>query len=277
MMSAIVVLLATCNGGKYLAEQIKSLLRQSYSVDIIIKDDGSEDATVGIIEAYSKQYKNIHFCKDSMTFGTPQGTFNFLLRYAKSFEKYDYFMFCDQDDVWLEDKVQRSFDQMKILESTHNVGPMMVFSNLFIADENMKIQHHSMWESEKLDITIMKNLYKILALNVVTGSTIMINKKASEVVFPMPLNDVLHDHWIAVNIVKYGYYSYIEDPLTIYRQHQKNLVGSTSRGIKYFIRKILHLVRDIRSFKKKYSHFNFKISLVKVCFYKVVLNLKRIY
>lgn len=277
MASSIVVLLATYNGSKYLAEQIESLLRQSLSVDIIIKDDGSVDDTVRIIELYSKKHKNIHFYDSPISFGTPQGTFNFLLGYAKSFQKYDYFMFCDQDDVWLKDKVQRTFEQMKILESTSNLAPMMVFSNLSIANEDMKIQHFSMWESEKLDIAIMKNLYKILALNVVTGSTIMINRKALEVVFPIPLDNILHDHWIAVNIVKYGYYAYLEDPLTIYRQHENNLVGSSSKGAKYFIQKALHLIHDIQFFKKKYSYFNFKISLFKVCFYKVMLNFKRIY
>ncbi|ADN08334.1 glycosyltransferase [Sulfurimonas autotrophica] len=275
-LNNIVILLAVYNGEKYLTQQIESLTNQSVKVDIIIRDDGSTDNSIKIIKDYVDNYDNIYFLEDDLLSTRAQSNFSILLEYAKKLNKYKYFMFCDQDDVWLDNKVEYTLNKMLELEKKYSNFPLMVFSNLIVANNNLEIISTSMWKSEKLDIDIMKNLYDILSLNVVTGSTIMINEYALHKMSPMPLNYIYHDHWIAANIVKYGKYAYIEEPLTIYRQHEHNVLGSSNKGIKYFIQKIIDLFIHFSNFKKKYSYFDFEISLSRVIFHKVILNIKRL-
>ncbi len=276
-MNKIVILLAVYNGEKYLTQQIESLIKQSFQVDILIRDDSSTDDSIKIIKEYVENYDNISFLQDDILTNTAQGNFSVLLEYAKGLGQYRYFMFCDQDDIWLHNKVQYTLSKMLELENKYSDFPLMVFSNLIVANSNLDTISNSMWKSEKLDINVIKNLYDILALNVVTGSTIMINEYALHKISPMPTDYIYHDHWIAVNIVKYGKHIYVEEPLTIYRQHEHNVLGSSNRGVRYFVQKTIDLIINFSNFKKKYSYFDFEISLVKIIFHKIKLNTKRLF
>ncbi len=274
-MHKIDILLATHNGEKYLEAQLKSLLAQSYSHwDIIIHDDNSTDNTIGIIKGYAKQYPNkITFINDSIFFQNASENFNFLLEHSNA----DYIMFCDQDDIWLPHKIKVSLERIKTLESEHPSSPAMVFSDLEVVDENLTILAKSMWKQQKLDPNIMNSLDDILALNVVSGCTIMINKLSKDFISPLPKRDISHDHWIAVNIVKYGYAAYTDKALIKYRQHQKNTIGVHSRGFKYLLLKTIGLVKSPSMFFKKYSHFDFSINRKKILFRKLILNIKRLF
>ena len=105
------ILLATYNGERYLSEQLDSILKQSCdNWRIFVRDDGSEDGTSTIIERYQKQYSGkIFIIKDEKQNLGACGNFSELLKKSKS----DYIMFCDQDDVWKEDKIKITLKKMK--------------------------------------------------------------------------------------------------------------------------------------------------------------------
>ena len=99
--SVVNVLISTYNGEKYIGEQIDSILRQSYPhIQIYVRDDGSSDSTVEILRGYEARGQIHVLTGENVGYGR---SFGKLLQYA---EEGDYWAFCDQDDVWLRDKVK---------------------------------------------------------------------------------------------------------------------------------------------------------------------------
>ena len=98
--------MSTYNGAKWLREQLDSVLSQEgVDISILVRDDGSTDETVSILEEYAKVHHNVRFYagpnKDVM------GSFNDLMA-IEAVDHYEYVAFCDQDDVWLPLKLDRS-------------------------------------------------------------------------------------------------------------------------------------------------------------------------
>ena len=114
------VLLASYNGEKYIREQLDSILNQTFSdLSIVISDDLSADGTPEIIREYEEQYPGrVRSLRNSERSGSAQNNF---FRLLKS-EADDYIMLCDQDDVWLPDKVEVTLREMKKLEDLWQSG-----------------------------------------------------------------------------------------------------------------------------------------------------------
>ena len=124
--SKIAILLATYNGEKYIQEQLDSLLDQSYQdFKIYIHDDDSKDMTVDILMKYKKMFpKKIKILEGKST-GSPKNNFLYLLGNVDA----EYYMFCDQDDFWKKDKVQKTYDKMIENEEKNKSKPILVFSD----------------------------------------------------------------------------------------------------------------------------------------------------
>ena len=110
----IAILLSTYNGEKYIKEQIESLLDQTIkNWFLVIRDDGSHDKTVEILKEYSTSYPNKIFIDGSVRENLGAGkSFMHLLKITHA----DYYMFCDQDDVWMPDKIERTLAKVKAME-----------------------------------------------------------------------------------------------------------------------------------------------------------------
>lgn len=98
----VAVLMSTYNGERFLLEQLESLTKQKgCDIEIFIRDDGSKDKTVKLIEKFATNHKNIHIEK-----GENIGyTYSFLNLIFKVGTDFDHYAFCDQDDVWMPDKI----------------------------------------------------------------------------------------------------------------------------------------------------------------------------
>ena len=109
-MAAIRILLAAYNGEAYLRQQLDSVLAQTCrDFQLIVSDDQSRDETPRILEEYAEKYPDmILYYRSGLRFGSAQGHFMHLL---KTFSQSDYIMFCDQDDVWHPDKVEKTLEQ----------------------------------------------------------------------------------------------------------------------------------------------------------------------
>jgi len=128
MEETIDVLLATYNGEKYLAEQIESILNQTYkNIRILISDDCSKDNTREIIKEYQKKDSRIHAYFQENNLGYIKN-FEFLIKQVES----NMFMLSDQDDVWLPEKIEKSAELMK------RENADLVFGDLEIVDQNLK-------------------------------------------------------------------------------------------------------------------------------------------
>lgn len=232
------ILLATYNGEKYIEEQIDSVLAQTYkNWNIIVRDDRSTDKTVEILKKYAKKYSNkIRLIQDED--GNLGATHNFtrLLGYAQE----DYIMFCDQDDVWLPQKIEITFKKLQGIEKEYgNNFPLLIHTDLKVVDENLDIISDSFWKYQKLNPQKGRSLNRLLIQNVVTGSTMMINKILRDLSMPIPQESVMHDWWIALVASSFGKIAYIPIPTVLYRQYGTNVIGAKKWDINHAIKKIL--------------------------------------
>lgn len=235
---SISIVLCTYNGAKYIEEQLESLKRQSIFInEYIICDDNSSDNTCIKIEKYKEKNPelNIKLFKNSVNKGVIKN-FEFGLNRASG----DYIAFCDQDDVWLPNKIKDSLNKMKKMEKEYGINmPLLVHTDLCVVDENLKIINNSFYKKEKIKIYRGKDVFKALFLkNSVVGCTMMINKTAKNLVLPFPKNIIMHDYWIALVVASIGRVEFLNKSTIKYRQHKDNLVGSK----KYFSLEMLKKV-----------------------------------
>jgi len=143
MNNEIAILLPTYNSGKYLREQIDSIVAQSFSNwRLWVRDDGSNDSTLSILLDYQRRLgRKIIIIKDNKGNLGACKSFEALLESCPS----SYIMFCDHDDVWLPFKIEKTFHKMKEIESQYPQKPLLVFSDLKVVDKDLNLISNSMW------------------------------------------------------------------------------------------------------------------------------------
>lgn len=243
------ILLAVCNGEKYLEEQINSLLQQTYSnIHVIIRDDLSNDSSQAIIETYQKQYPSkIEVIQGKERVGVKEN-FSQLMNASNA----PYIMFCDQDDVWFPHKVMDTIETMLYLEKNYGEQPYLVHANLNVVDEKLNLIHESFWDYVKIYPLKSKGFNKLLNQNVVTGCTVMINRLLLEVAKPIPKQCFMHDWWLALTAAAFGKIEVIDRTLIYYRQHSNNSLGAQKFAkwskLKIQFQKLMN--RDVRKFEQ---------------------------
>ena len=212
-MNKVAVLLSSYNGELYIKEQIKSVLSQKQvQVDLFIRDDGSSDKTIDLIN----EFPEIRLFR-----GENLGVGNSFMEliYVVN-EEYDYYAFCDQDDIWLDNKLINAIDKIHC-----ETGPILYCSNQILVDKY----------GEKLGIRYKKvpdlSYAEILVHNHATGCTMVWNKQLhcilkSKKPSRMLLENRIHDVWVAMVASVCGKIIYDENSYILYRQHGNNVVGA---------------------------------------------------
>lgn len=223
-MEKVDILLATYNGEKYLVEQLESILSQTYSdFRLLISDDCSTDGTRKILEEYKNKDDRIQLFFQGKNLGVIKN-FEYLLKKVEN----DYYMLSDQDDIWKNNKIEKSIEKLKNSESD------LVYSDLEVVDEKLNVTYESYWKLKGIYKKIKKyNNFEALYLNnFITGCTILSKKEYIKDILPLPNTSkfVLHDYWISLILSQKGKISYIEEPLIKYRQHKNNKIGSKKQS-----------------------------------------------
>lgn len=248
MSTEILILISTFNGEKYLKQQIDSLLKQTYKkITIIVRDDGSSDKTIEILSNY-----NIIKIDSNKNIG-PKKSFSKLLNYALKHSNAKYFMFCDQDDIWEENKVEITFQKMKESEIKHGAIPLLIHTDLKIVNEHMNVINTSFWKHQ-LIIPKLNSFNRLIMQNTITGCTSMINKALAEKCTCIPNSAIMHDWWIGLVASKFGEIYFIKDSTVRYRQHNNNTIGAKGLNIN-ISRKIISIITLI--FKKGNKNLDF--------------------
>ncbi len=226
-MDCVDIVMATYNGEKYLAEQIDSLLGQTHNNwQLMISDDGSTDRTVDILQGYAKADERITIVSTVRQGGIIQ---NFSK--ALSFSTSQYVMFCDQDDIWLSDKVSSMLDALKVIEFSRGKDfPVLGFSDLCLVDETGAVIHKSFYQYNGLDPK--NNLdHKYLSWrSTIYGCTVIFNKALLNRATPLPVDVPMHDQWFALIAAKFGVVFFSSESRIYYRQHSSNAVGGAGNG-----------------------------------------------
>jgi len=234
----IPILLSSYNGEKYLKQQLDSLYKQTYKdFSIIVRDDKSTDKSLDILNSYDIEMLS---CDENL--GTKE-SFSLLLDYSLHSDS-NYFMFCDQDDVWLVDKIEKTLKKMKELESIFGDVPLLVHTDLEVVDENLQTIDKSFWHFEQINPN-MNDFNQLLIQNTITGCTVLINKKLADLAIPVPDGAIMHDWWLGLVASKFGKIGYVDEGLIKYRQHAQNSIGANGFGINYIINKIFTTINLI--------------------------------
>ena len=218
----IAILMATYNGEHFLQEQIESILDQSYTDwSLFIHDDGSSDGTNAIIDDYVVRYPENIFRVYGASCGCARDNFFFLMREVEA----DFYMFCDQDDVWMPEKVRKTYISMQDIDCGSN--PALVFTELSVVDENRSMIAESMSDYQNLNCRDL-SLNRLLIQNAVTGCTMMVNRALRDMMlkYNHVENIKMHDWWAGIIAAAFGEILFIDEPTIWYRQHEDNSVGA---------------------------------------------------
>lgn len=215
------ILLATYNGEKFLEQQLLSLVGQTEKNWICyIHDDGSSDKTIEIIKKWVKIDKRFILIDDGILLKNSGKNFLHLLKYSTS----DFVCFCDQDDVWLDTKLERL---VRSIIKKDNTIPQVVFSNSYLWKSDSNLIYGNATLAFPTDIE------SLLFLNCgIQGAAGIFNKKMRDVLF-VPLKIcAMHDWYLTIVGCTFGEIDYIEERLMLYRQHGDNVTGFATGTMK---------------------------------------------
>lgn len=240
----IAILLATYNGEIYLPELLNSLLAQSFQdFCCFIHDDGSDDETIKIIKYYCERYPQKFVLVEGGSTGGAKSNFMYLLNQVEA----DMYMFCDQDDIWLPNKIELTYLQMK---DQYKTMPVVVYTDLKIVDAELNIidssyYHYTAKNPDRND------LIDLLKSNVTVGCTMMINRILRNKALELDEihNIFMHDWWISLIAAATGKLIFLNQPTILYRQHGNNSVGAIKK--KSTIEKARQYMKWQKMFEKK--------------------------
>jgi glycosyltransferase involved in cell wall biosynthesis len=216
MPEKVSILLSSFNGGPYLSEQLDSLVTQGYpELEINVRDDGSTDESRLILQRYAAHCPNMH-----ATFGKRlgiAGSFFQLLRRSATGEG-RYFAFCDQDDVWYPDKIERA---VATLSRAAPDAPALYCSRLEYVDQDLN--HLGMSRI----LRRAPGFGNALVENCATGCTQVLNRSARDLIIErLPDYAVWHDWWCYLVVAAFGRVLFDPEPGLKYRLHAANDTGA---------------------------------------------------
>lgn len=222
----ICILLSTYNGACYIDELLESLYKQTVreNMVVMIRDDGSTDNTVDKISKWFR-YLNIKLYKGKNK--GPKESFHELLKKAS---EADYYAYCDQDDVWKENKLEKAINSIEE-KFRGNIIPVLYSCKMDCVDVNRNALPDINNLSRK-DIT----LERIFVSNMLMGCTMVFNKYLKEEILKISFEHFyMHDVITVMIAFITGYVIYDNNAYIYYRQ-QPNSV--TQKKAQKFSKKI---------------------------------------
>ena len=217
----IAVLMSTYNGQKYLDEQLMSIADQTFSkmMTLYIRDDGCTDNTLKIIEKWKKKIDIVFFQGENVG---PARSFWKLLMNSEI--QADYYAFCDQDDIWDLDKLERGVDSLK-----EEVHPALWCSNCRIINGEGKILQKKMNEcSPNFAIDAQ------MVCGTTQGCAMLFNNKLRQYLINRNLSGKpMHDFVVMTYAIAIGKVIYDEEPSFGYRVHENNVVAKENELSNY--------------------------------------------
>lgn len=225
---SVSVAMAAYNGERFLQEQLDSLARQTLQpCELVVCDDGSTDGTLAILEKFAREAPfPVRIFRNEVRLGYGP---NFLR--AASLCSGELIAFCDQDDVWLEEKLARCSDL--ILSTDSN----LVIHSGRVVDEHLKPMGTftaSARRPTKLD-SCARGGWRPLGyrLGFCLGFTCVFRSRLLRQVPPAPPiagPGIGHEGWLFFAAEATGRVLLIPDALSLYRQHGSNVIGFLKRS-----------------------------------------------
>lgn len=248
----IQIIMSTYNGEKYLREQLDSIINlDGYDlIKVLIRDDGSTDNTLSILEEYSNRY-GFEIIKGNNV-GVNKSLF---LLFEACDKTCDYFAISDQDDVWVKDKIQRALYELKNMDSNK---PSLFATVSCITDEKLN----------PIKITSLPkkgpSFYNAMIQNIASGHTQVFNRKLLEEIMNCGGSSdiVIIDWWIYLVASAIGEVIVSDQYTVLHRQHENNAIGhkvgffkqTYSRLVRLFCKHDINLSVQLKDFLFRYEN-----------------------
>lgn len=219
------VLMSAYNGERYIVEQLDSIFAQTMQdFHVYIRDDGSSDGTVHVIEAYIEE----HGLQDRITLlcGSNIGFCAGFFELLNKADKGECWAFCDQDDVWLPKKLELALDWMR---ENDNSKPLLYHSGFQVGNEDLSVRNE--YPRSEFDY----RFYNSITSNIFFGFSVVINGTLRRMLLQADPSHIKYHDWFAAMITaafgKYHLSTHIE---AVHRQYSHNASPL------YFLKKIPH-------------------------------------
>ncbi len=229
------ILLNSYNGEKFIAQQIQSIISQTFTdYELLVYDDCSKDSTISIVKKIVGNDPRVKIFKNPKNLGLIESFKNGLTMLTGK-----YICLADNDNFWLSTRLQREVDYLNL-----HTDVDMIFHDSFVSDQNLAVNICSFTRSLKGNFLSIASfdvhnlsLENLIDYNQVTGISLMFRKELIPKVRQIPEGD-MHDNWIAKLTAADSQIGYIDEPLIIYRQHQNNMVGTEVNSNKFYLKSI---------------------------------------
>ncbi len=221
--------MSTYNGSKYIREQLESIAAQKdVSVKLLIRDDGSTDNTVEEINTFKQQFSADITLLRGSNIGWKNSFLELIFKAVSDYPQFDYIAFCDQDDIWLPEKLHKGVESLGTLPD----GPKLYCSNLTYYKEGEQL---GMVRSQMINNTPKGALIR----NYATGCTIIFNRKLLLLLGKLELNSgIPHDYWAYLTATMCGTVYADHNSYILYRQHSANQIGSQRKSSEIWKRRL---------------------------------------
>jgi glycosyltransferase involved in cell wall biosynthesis len=213
------VCLATFNGSKYLHDQVDSILKElTLSDELIVSDNNSDDDTLTILQSFNdSRVKIFHNPRNGVV-----DNFENALKNARG----KYIFLSDQDDVWIEGKLQRCID---LLQENN-----LVLHNAYVINEKSTISN-SIFDL----INVKKSFLCNLIQNKFIGCCMAFRSNLLSLALPFPKHISMHDWWIAQVALSFGDVAIERSELMFFRRHIGNNSSTLSSSSRSLTKKVV--------------------------------------
>jgi glycosyltransferase involved in cell wall biosynthesis len=226
--TTVSVAMCTCQGGRYVREQLQSIAAQDRPPDeLVICDDRSSDETIAAIRQFAESAPfPVHLEVNAERLGCSANFGRAISRCGGA-----WIFLADQDDVWMPHKIGRV---LEVVARNLEVG--LVFSDAVMVDARRQPLGYRLWESlclsprERRQLAAGRAIDVLLRRNVISGLAMAFRRQYRELILPVPAGWV-HDGWIALLIAAVARCAAVGEPLVEYRQHPAQLIGGLKRSL----------------------------------------------
>ncbi len=238
----ISVCIPSFNGSKYIKLQLISILTQlSKNDEVVISDDSSTDDTIEIIKSINDNRVKLF---ENNKFRSPIYNLENALKHSKG----DYIFLSDQDDVWINNKVEIMYNYLQTND--------LVISDCILIDADSKIIAPSFYKLNNSKKGFLNNFIH----NGYLGCCMAFNRQILNYNLPFPRKIAMHDIWIGLNTEIHGKVLFIDDKLVMYRRHSSNYSPTAEKSKFSLLYKIKYRLKFLILIGLRYMSTNFNKS-----------------
>jgi glycosyltransferase involved in cell wall biosynthesis len=230
MNDSVNIALATCNGGKFLPDQLLSIAKQSLKSKVIVGDDCSTDDSLSIVNNWSKSIRSevLILPSEDNRLGVV-GNFNRILSSCDA----DFVACCDQDDIWDREHLNLLHGAAKMIDDRGT--PTIAVGDMRVMNVDGDIINDSFWKMQAFDPDLGSRIQTAAVMNVFPGCAMLMNRALLDLALPIPPGVVMHDWWLVLCAAALGKIIVVNAAVGSYRIHPKNVLGakrfSVTKGV----------------------------------------------